>query len=407
MRRSPYAAEIATVYSAALLVFTVTVVIGILNGTNLVDFSRDAILTHVHAGTLGWLTLGVMATTFWVFSDDGSEPVSRGATRALAWLAGLAFVAYIGAFYSGNLVARASLAFPVLLVILWFLGWVWRALRSGPMTLPRVGIVGAIAMLLVGGTIGTLIQVQMATGAQIFPAGGDMVGGHATAMVFSYLILFGMVVAEWRLVGGTPGRLPRGGVAQISLLLAAGAATVVALLFGIQAILPLSILLEVGAVVMFLVRLGGPILRVAWGTASSARQFGMSAAFIVADIVLIIVTIAVFLSVDGDINRFPLGLIVAADHATFIGVMTNALFALLLAAAERDPSQSRPLAQVTFWGLNIGLVGFMAGLLTETEILKQVFTPIMGLSILIAIGAFVLELTARRQAQPSMGDAPA
>jgi hypothetical protein len=111
--------------------------------------------------------------------------------------------------------------------------------------------------------------------------------------------------------------------------------------------------------------------------------------------------------VEGDINRFPLGLIVAADHATFIGVMTNALFALLLAAGERDPSRSRPLAQVTFWGLNIGLVGFMAGLLTETEILKQVFTPIMGLSILIAIGAFVLELTARRQAQPSMGDAPA
>jgi hypothetical protein len=399
MRSSPYAAEIRMIYTAALLIFVVTVVIGILNGTNLVDFSRDAILTHVHAGTLGWLTLSVMATTFWIFSEDGSQPVSRGATRWLAWLAGLSIVAYVGAFYSGNLPARATLAVPVLAAILWFLGWIWTAVRSTPLTMPRVGIVGAVFMLLVGGTIGTLIQVQMATGAQIFPAAGDMVGGHAVAMVFSYLILFGMVVAEWRLLGSRPGRLPRGGIAQIVLLLITGALSVVALLFNIQALLPLSIVFEVAAVAIFLVRLGSPILRAPWGVASSARQFALSAVFVAIDIGFVVATIAVFISVEGDINRFPAGLLIAGDHVTFIGVMTNGIFAVLLAGTERTPSASRGLAQVTFWGMNIGLVGFLIGLLTETEILKQVFTPIMGVSILIAIGAFALALN-----RPAMED---
>ena len=401
MRSSPYAAEIRTIYTAALLIFVVTVVIGILNGTNLVDFSRDAILTHVHAGTLGWLTLSVMATTFWVFSEDGSDPVGRGATRSLAWLAGLSIVAYVAAFYSGNLAARALLALPVLAVIAWFLGWTWTALRSTPLTMARVGIVGAVFMLLVGGTIGSLLQVQMATGTRIFPAGGDVVGGHAVAMVFSYLILFGMVVAEWRLVGSRAGRLPRGGVAQIGLLLLTGALSIVALLFDIQALLPIGILLEVAAVVIFLVRLGGPILRVPWGTASSARQFGISAAFVAVDIGFVVATIAAFISVDGDIDRFPAGLLVAGDHVTFIGVMTNGIFALLLAATERSQSASRGLAQVTFWGMNVGLLGFLIGLLTETEILKQVFTPIMGVSILVAIVAFALAL-----ARPAVEESP-
>jgi len=401
MRHSPYAAEIRTIYQAALLIFTITVVIGILNGLDLVDFGTNAILTHVHAGTLGWLTLGVIATTLWVFSDDGGAPVGIGFTRALAWLAAISFVVYVIAFYSGNLPARAIGALPVLTTILLFLGWVWTALGRGPRSLPRVGIVVAIFMLLLGGTIGTLLQIQLATDTQIFPSDGDVVGGHAVAMVFSYLILFGMVVAEWRLVGGTPGHLPRGGIMQVSFLVLAGLVSIVALLFNLQPLLPITILLEVGAVVTFLVRLGGPIMRLPWGVASGARQFGASAIFIVIDIVLVIVTIAIFISVEGDIDRFPVGVIIATDHATFIGVMTNALFALLLTATQRD-SGSRPLAQVTFWGLNIGLVGFIVGLLAEIQVLKQIFTPIMGISILVAIAVFVVELWRARSEPAAM-----
>lgn len=403
MRNSPYAPSIRAVYQAALLIFTVTVVIGILNGTDLVDFGRDAILTHVHAGTLGFLTLSVMATTFWIFSDDGRAPVSARTTRNLAWLAALSVIAYVGAFYTGYLPARAILALPVLTTILWFLWWIWQALGAGPRSLARVGIVASIVMLLVGGTIGTLLQIQLATGTQIFPSSGDVVGGHAVAMVFSYLVLFGMVITEWRFVGSTPGHLPRGGIAQISFLLLAGAVSIVALLFDVQALLPLSIVLEIAAVVTFVVRLGGPIARVPWGVASDARQLGISALFIVVDIVLIVVVIATFISVEGDIDRFPVGLLVASDHTTFIGVMANAIFGLLLLAVGTASARGRMLAQVTFWGVNIGLIGFLVGLITETALLKQIFTPIMGASILVAIAVFVMDLSKQGDDAPAAG----
>ena len=42
---------------ATIALFAVTIVIGILNGADAVEFDHNQILTHVHAGTVGWLTL--------------------------------------------------------------------------------------------------------------------------------------------------------------------------------------------------------------------------------------------------------------------------------------------------------------------------------------------------------------
>ena len=40
-------------YLVAAAVFIVTIAIGILNGADLVEFDRNALLTHVHSGTVG------------------------------------------------------------------------------------------------------------------------------------------------------------------------------------------------------------------------------------------------------------------------------------------------------------------------------------------------------------------
>ncbi len=52
----------------AMALFTVTVLIGIFNGLDLVEFSHNQLLTHVHAGTLGWITLSVFGAALWMFS---------------------------------------------------------------------------------------------------------------------------------------------------------------------------------------------------------------------------------------------------------------------------------------------------------------------------------------------------
>jgi predicted membrane protein len=41
--------------------------------------------------------------------------------------------------------------------------------------------------------------------------------------------------------------------------------------------------------------------------------------------------------------------------------------------------------QVAFWGVNVGLVGFVVGLILESTALKHAFTPILGLSLLVVM----------------------
>jgi predicted membrane protein len=86
------------------------------------------------------------------------------------------------------------------------------------------------------------------------------------------------------------------------------------------------------------------------------------------------------------------GLLLAFDHTMFIGVMTNIMFGVL---AVRLSSPRTMLANKVVWvGVNVGLIGFGLGLLTTTTLLKQIFAPIMGLSLLFALVVYLMELRA-------------
>lgn len=67
----PAPRESRMLFQSALALFTITVVIGMLNGTGAMHFEHDQLMTHVHAGTLGWITLAVFATTVWFFAPKG------------------------------------------------------------------------------------------------------------------------------------------------------------------------------------------------------------------------------------------------------------------------------------------------------------------------------------------------
>ena len=92
------------------------------------------------------------------------------------------------------------------------------------------------------------------------------------------------------------------------------------------------------------------------------------------------------------------GLLLAFDHTMFIGVMTNVLFGVV---ALRLVSPSTALAnKVLWWGVNIGLAGFALGLITTTALLKQIFAPIMGISLLFALAMYLRELTSAEVDEP-------
>ena len=85
----------------------------------------------------------------------------------------------------------------------------------------------------------------------------------------------------------------------------------------------------------------------------------------------------------------PLGVLIAFDHAMFIGVMTNALLAVIAGFASWSANR------ILVWAVNIGVAGFIVGLMVDSSLLKQIFTPILGLALLWAIFTAVPALSRR------------
>src|SRR6266545_7057171 len=238
-------------FLVAMAVFLVTVGIGIVNGLDLVDFSvpelRNTLLTHVHSGTLGWISLGIIATAMWL---------ARAGDRRMAWSFAVLIPLYVLAFYSGNYPALAITGVLVLLAILWVAWWAWTVARAD-MSFPKIAVALGLTTFAIGAIIGVLIEVQGALGAAILPAGADAVGAHASTMVFSYLVLVAMGLIEWQLKGTTD--RPRGALVQIGALFVGGALLIMTLLFlgqaAVQAVGGIYLLLELVAVVLFGVRI--------------------------------------------------------------------------------------------------------------------------------------------------------
>ena len=86
-RTSAYGSQVRLLLGAAMVIFVFTVVVGILNGTDIIEFDRKTILTHVHTGTLGWITTAVFAAALSLFSTYRLQRCRRSVRilrRALA-----------------------------------------------------------------------------------------------------------------------------------------------------------------------------------------------------------------------------------------------------------------------------------------------------------------------------------
>ena len=173
----------------------------------------------MHAGTVGWVTLGLVGTAIWLF---------RSGDARLTLLLAVSTPIYVAAFYSGSFPARAITGVVILVAILWLAWWVWRRALAAR-SLPALAIALGLTTFTYGSVIGVLLQVQFATGQAIFPAGGDVIAAHASTMTFAYLLLVAMGLIEWRLKGTTG--FPALGLIQIGAIFAGGLVLAAVLLF--------------------------------------------------------------------------------------------------------------------------------------------------------------------------------
>jgi hypothetical protein len=374
---------------ASMAIFVVTVVMGILNGTDLVDLPRGALLAHVHSGTLGWITLSIFAAAAWIFGTADMPRLLRDGSIA-------AVVLYVAAFWVDITEVRPVAGTLMLAAIVWFAVWVFQTRSGRTLTVPGLAIVLASVNLVIGGVLGVILGLAH---AGLFDLSSEMAGAHPAMMVVGYLILAGVAIDE-QLVGG-PGteRLTRLGAWQAYLFFGAGIALVLGILFDVQPLLGLNLLGEVIGVAFGLTRLRRQIAGAGWSTPGPARLGAFSILWLVPALGLLAYLIVNYID---DFDTVPERLLLAIDHATFVGILTNAILGLLLVATASRRAIWAWSDQLVFWGMNLGLVGFVSGLIADSSVMKRVSTPVMGAAILL--GLFTAAMRLRR---PELERAPA
>ena len=392
-------AEARSAFQYGLAIFTLTALLGLANATQLFGaLDRNTLLTHLHSGTLGWITMGVIGLAIWLFGAEGKTMAIR--------VSALSTAAYVLAFWSGNFYARGIFGVTELIVVFY---WWWFAVSAGMkegfgrLDIPKLSVIFGLTTLVIGSTLGVTVQVILATGGTV-PQSPDLVGAHASAQTGGYLVLVAAGFIEWLLTGG--GKRTTAGLVQIGLLFVGGLLLAVSLLLAAQlgpqasqALPGIATLLTLAGIIIVAVRLGRAALGVSWG-GGGLRHIAIAVPFLVLAVILQALLVQQFIASQGDFTKVSVGLLHALDHSYFIGLMTNTLFGAILVLTADRPRAWPWADQLIFWGLNIGALAFIFVLLTvgSGEGAKPFthpvsFTaPIMGLAALLGVATLLMRL---------------
>ena len=398
LRAHPYRSQIRLLLGTALAMFVFTVVIGILNGTDLVDFDRKVLLTHVHVGTLAWITLSVFASTLWLFADQRLAGLSDGWARIGAPLAAATVVAYNLMFLTTTGYLRPIVGALAAATILGWFAWAVTQARGRDVSVPMWGMLAALATSVTGGVLGVLYGILIASSgdAKVLPSGGE--DAHPATMVVGFLVPVGMAVVEWWLrPDEARTKACRAGFWQMALLFLGGFTLLLGVLLDVVPLIMLNLPFEIVAVIIFVRRNRASLRTVGWSDGRPAPFLAASTVAIVWNLGMLIYLLSKYAD---DFDQAPTRLLLALDHVMFIGVLTNALFAQLRSATSPRADVAPWADRVVFWMMNIGLAGFWLGLVLDEAWPKRAFTPLMGIGILLGVGVYLARLVSDREGAP-------
>lgn len=378
-------------FRTALLIFLVTIVIGILNGLDIWEPTHNLLLTHVHAGTLGWITLSVIGAAVLLFGDRVATDQAAGGARNLALAAVGATVLYVIAFATGTGIFRPIAGTLMLAAIVWVLVWASGRYRSSAKTTAHLGVLLAVISLTIGAVLGVLLGLFIANGSipgLSSDTASSLAGAHPPAMLIGYLVLAGAAIVHWLLDGSQS----RAGRLVMWALFAGGIAANLSFILDIEPLVQVATVLEVGAIVTFTVHMWDRLKPSAWTAQGMANFARLSAVFLVIGVGLLVYVVQLFISgeLDPETGTGPIGVLLAFDHSMFIGVMTNALFALVARSSSQEGNPA------LLWAINGGLVLFLLGLILDVSVLIRIGAPVMGLALIYAIFVFFTQLGAAR-----------
>jgi hypothetical protein len=380
-------------FQASLVLFVITVVIGILNGLDVWEPPPGALITHVHAGTLGWITLAVFGGAIWMQGGEGADTLATYSVFAIA--------AYVLAFWSVDLTSPTTIQRPIggtlaFIAIVWMLVWYFRTQRGRAWTVAQLGMGLALVFVTLGAILGVLLGLQLADVNVVGQENTEALGGaHPATMVIGFVILAALAIAEWRLEGDAARTVAEDklGVTQMLLVFLAGFLGMIGLLFDVTPLIIANVPFEVIGILIVLWRLRRHLAPSAW--AAEPSRFARTAVLgLVPTVALTAMVVQNFAS-GAELTDFE-HILIALDHSTFLLVATMLILAMMVGGSE----VSRTGATVMYYGLLIGALGFVVGLLAESAVMKRIFTPILGLALLHAI-VTLLRAGDRRSAAPA------
>lgn len=372
--------EVRTMLSVALLIFAYTIVIGILNGLDLVEFSRQQLLSHLHGGTLGWMTLAILAVTLWLFGAGETAGGSRS-VRVLAYAGPAAIAAYVLAFATTMGAARPLAGVATLAVLAGFALWAFRRARSVALTVPHLLVLVGLSSSVLGGMFGVVNGMAIAFDWTWVPE--SFFEAHPGTMEVGFIIPVTMGLAEWGLRRVPEDRVTRAGRIQVGLMVIAFLWVLGFVLAEQDEIGGMGIMFAIGGLGVFIGRMWGIARRTSLSARRPSRHALAGGVLLGTTIVYVFVVLQM---AGGDFAQIPRGQLLSFIHLMAVGGATNALLAFVILLSRRVSSPST-VDDVVFWGVNVGVIGFVTALTTDVTALIMTFVPVMGTGLLVAIVA--------------------
>lgn len=401
--------QIRVLFIGSAVLFLINIYFGFDNALTAGILPRWQALIHLHAGSIGWITLSLIGLAIWIFTGErevSDRYVSR--VRAFTYVALGVFGAYIASF--GLAFSRGGGTFALLPVfgtaatlVIWLAAiYALNGLRHQPVTTTmHILVAGGLMVAAVGATMGLLLGLEYALGKSVLPiaTGDDRVGVHA-GMMESYIILVAAGIIEGTISSGPAKRWTRAGLLQ-TLFLSAAALLVPFgyLVHRVTQLVPLFGLLLGLGLVTFLVRTGR------WALAYNPLLGGIRARiwfgsfWAVVTVALLIYAAVTFAE---DISIAPPWFYVVFSHSAYVGMMTNLLLAVHVLRTS-DTSQVLAWGEpVSMWLMNLGLLVFFALKIAADNRLGAI---VMGIGVLLGVATMLLRLSADRPAVPAAAGA--
>lgn len=388
-------------FLGALTIFLINNLFGFDNALKTAAIPRWQILIHLHAGSVGWITLSAIGIAIWVFTGDRSvDGGYESFVRRLAWAGVGIFGLYVIAFGLSYAAPASFLVYLHPLVgigavgLLWVATvWAFQQMRSQPvLTTVHLLSAGALLTASIGATVGMLLGLEHAIGEFLpLPPAPDRVGAHA-GMMDTYLFLVASCVIEWATRPAKAQRWTWPGLAQAVLWMVAAVMVPIAFfLNAVGQILPIFGLLLLIGMVIFLARYAWRALT-NMPTGAGIRSWAFFGAL------WLVVYMALFLwavSTGGDFAAMPGWFFPVFAHAGFVGMMTNLLLGVAASRAQNSAGVLPWGEPAAMWTINLGLLVFF-GLKIAADM--RLGALVMGVGVVLGVVTMLLRLRGAERA---------